>query len=837
MFGHSPPMSATGARPPSDWGAGDDAPIGEMANQPGSFWAKITGNASGTNRYAWTQIDEGDTTSFDAVLSTAFAATGTSDAEGSPAYEINLRTDVPTGARVRVWPAGDFTYYLFQYIPAPAKPASPSENSVPALTSTGDLANTPQYVVQGTDTVTQYVVPNVGDSPTTSPVLQYVVENVGTPSITQSLLTSGTGYATGLTSTLTPTQHTVSYTINSQTGGYTVTESGGDVVFTYVAGTTVNFSAATVVGVLGGSGTAGKLPKWSSGSALGDSIVTESGAALSVAGDVSTSGAYGFAALGGTVTAQRIESTTRYDVNGTSGATGTDALGNVFTGGIATTVQGTAATARTNLGLAIGTNVQAYDATLAALAAANWAANALPIGSGADTLSQVSFAANTFPARASTGNLVAKTISDDALTFVAAASNSAMRTALGVAIGTNVQGWDADLDALAALSGTNTIYYRSGANTWTAVTIGSGLAFSGGTLSASGSALADGDYGDVVVSGAGTALTVESATGAFGLLGRISPTAIGGTVNDWAPTGLSGASAIHMTESSAATLTGLTGGSAGRVLLLVNAGSYSVTLKDHDGGSTSANQFVTAGGRDVVIPTGGGALLRYDASYWRVIAAHDTVNVATGNVTGVLALANGGAGVSLAGTGGAGQYVKQSSAGATLTVGTIPAADYPDFTVAGASHAKGAVPDPGATAHTNQPYILGDNGWGPHKGELLAISFVTTSETTTAGGPADLTTTQHLTFTLDVSCKLLVEVSACNSNTGTNVNRLTIDVDGSATTVADRCDNAGSNYVSGFAIETGSLSAASHTIKFQFGTAGGTATFFNRCIRVWRSTT
>lgn len=41
---------------------------------------------------------------------------------------------------------------------------------------------------------------------------------------------------------------------------------------------------------------------------------------------------------------------------------------------------------------------------------------------------------------------------------------------------------DADLTALAALSGTNTIYYRSGASTWSAVTVGSGLTFSGGTL-------------------------------------------------------------------------------------------------------------------------------------------------------------------------------------------------------------------------------------------------------------------------------------------------------------------------------------------------------------------
>ena len=41
---------------------------------------------------------------------------------------------------------------------------------------------------------------------------------------------------------------------------------------------------------------------------------------------------------------------------------------------------------------------------------------------------------------------------------------------------------DGDLTAIAALSGVNVIYYRRAANTWSAVTIGAGLTFSGSTL-------------------------------------------------------------------------------------------------------------------------------------------------------------------------------------------------------------------------------------------------------------------------------------------------------------------------------------------------------------------
>jgi Major tropism determinant N-terminal domain len=110
-----------------------------------------------------------------------------------------------------------------------------------------------------------------------------------------------------------------------------------------------------------------------------------------------------------------------------------------------------AATARTSLGLVIGTNVQAYDADLAGIASATLSSAGFLKTNGSGVYSTVTDSSSNWNTAYGWGNH----------------ASAGYLTSLG--IGSSTQAWDADLDAVAALSGTG-LAKRTGAGTWTTIT-------------------------------------------------------------------------------------------------------------------------------------------------------------------------------------------------------------------------------------------------------------------------------------------------------------------------------------------------------------------------------
>ena len=99
------------------------------------------------------------------------------------------------------------------------------------------------------------------------------------------------------------------------------------------------------------------------------------------------------------------------------------------------------------LNVNIGSDVQAYDAGLTSIAGLTTAANKMIYTTASDTYAVADLTA------------AARTLLDDSTV-------SDMRTTLGVAIGSNVQAYDADLTAIAALSSADGNFIVGSAGGW-----------------------------------------------------------------------------------------------------------------------------------------------------------------------------------------------------------------------------------------------------------------------------------------------------------------------------------------------------------------------------------
>ena len=137
---------------------------------------------------------------------------------------------------------------------------------------------------------------------------------------------------------------------------------------------------------------------------------------------------------------------------------------------------------------------------------------------------------------------------------------------------------------------------------------------------------ADGDawVESLVVSAANGAVAIPLGAdlrGSASLSGDISPSQITANQNDYNPSGLANASVLRLSTDASRNLTGLQGGSDGRIVVIQNIGSQNLVLQSESASSSAANRFALYA--DVTLGANQCAILQYDtgASRWRALAS------------------------------------------------------------------------------------------------------------------------------------------------------------------------------------------------------------------------
>lgn len=127
--------------------------------------------------------------------------------------------------------------------------------------------------------------------------------------------------------------------------------------------------------------------------------------------------------------------------------------------------------------------------------------------------------------------------------------------------------------------------------------------------------------------------------GAMKFSTQSAPAQIAANQNDYNPSSVNCATSqtLLINSDAARNITGLAGPVAGCQMALINNGSFTITLKEQDAGSSAANRFNT--GADISLTSSAGVLLRYDsvASRWRLLGATGGGGGGSGTVTSVVA--------------------------------------------------------------------------------------------------------------------------------------------------------------------------------------------------------
>jgi hypothetical protein len=108
----------------------------------------------------------------------------------------------------------------------------------------------------------------------------------------------------------------------------------------------------------------------------------------------------------------------------------------------------------------------------------------------------------------------------------------------------------------------------------------------------------------------------------------LTPSTITADQNNYAPTGHADVFRFRLASDATRTITGLAGGTPGRIIVIANVGSNDIRIASEDSSSTAANRFAV--GTTINIAAGRAAGFQYDAtsSRWRALHNADALTPA-----------------------------------------------------------------------------------------------------------------------------------------------------------------------------------------------------------------